>query len=57
LAHQNHMKTLPLNACDYRCERCLAAERCAVFRDLSDREARNFALGRDSDGIETETVH
>jgi hypothetical protein len=51
------MKTLPLNACDYRCERCLAAERCAVFRDLSDREARNFALGRDSDGIETETVH
>lgn len=46
------METLPFNACDYRCERCLATERCAVFRDLSDREARNFALGRDSDGLD-----
>ena len=46
------METLPFNACDYRCERCLATERCAVFRDLSDREARNFALGKDSDGLD-----
>ncbi|MEK6743517.1 MAG: hypothetical protein AABZ15_07905 [Nitrospirota bacterium] len=45
------METLPFNACDYRCERCLATERCAVFKDLSAREARNFALGRDSDGL------
>jgi hypothetical protein len=46
------MDTLPFNACDYRCERCLATERCAVFRDLTDREARNFALGSDSDGLD-----
>jgi len=46
------METLPFNACDYRCERCLATGHCAVFRDLSDREARNFALGRDSDGLD-----
>jgi len=46
------METLPFNACDYRCERCLATERCAVFQDLSDRGARNFALGRDSDGLD-----
>jgi hypothetical protein len=46
------METLPFNACDYRCERCLATERCAVFQDLSDRETRNFALGRDSDGLD-----
>ena len=51
-AQQNHMENLPFNACDYRCERCLATERCAVFRDLTDREARNFALGRDSDGLD-----
>jgi hypothetical protein len=46
------METLPFNACDYRCERCLVTERCAVFQDLSDRGARNFALGRDSDGLD-----
>ena len=46
------METLPFNACDYRCERCLATERCAVFQDLSGREARNFALGRDSGGLD-----
>lgn len=48
----NDMETLPFNACDYRCERCLATERCAVFKDLSDREALNFALGRESEGID-----
>jgi len=52
IAQKNHMENLPFNACDYRCERCLATERCAVFRDLSEREARNFALGRDSDGLD-----
>ena len=52
IAQQNYMETLPFNACDYRCERCLATERCAVFRDLSKREARNFALGRDSDSLD-----
>lgn len=46
------MKTLPFNACDYRCERCLETEHCAVFRMESEREERNFALGRESDGIE-----
>ena len=46
------METLPFNACDYRCERCLATECCAVFQDLSEREALNFALGRDSEGID-----
>lgn len=46
------METLPFNACDYRCERCFATERCAVFRDLSERDARNFALGRDSEGLD-----
>ena len=46
------MKTSPYNACDYRCERCLETERCKVFQMESEREARNFALGRDSHGIE-----
>jgi hypothetical protein len=46
------METAPYNACDYRCERCLETERCAVFRMGSDREARNFALGRDTQGID-----
>ena len=46
------MKEFPYNACDYRCERCLETERCAVFRMGSKREARNFALGRDSFGVE-----
>lgn len=46
------METLPFNACDYRCERCLETEQCAVFRMGSEREARNFALGRETDGIE-----
>lgn len=46
------METAPYNACDYRCERCLETGRCAVFRMESEREARNFALGRDSQGIE-----
>jgi hypothetical protein len=30
------MKTLPFNACDYRCERCLVTEKCAVFLKLRD---------------------
>jgi hypothetical protein len=51
-ARLSDMETLPFNACDYRCERCLATARCAVFRDLSEREERNFALGRDSDGLD-----
>jgi hypothetical protein len=46
------METAPHNACDYRCERCLETERCAVFRLQSERKARNFALGRDTEGIE-----
>lgn len=46
------MKTFPYNACDYRCERCLETERCAVFRMESEHEARNFALGRKTHGIE-----
>ena len=46
------MKTLPFNACDYRCERCLETEQCAVFRMGSEREARDLALGRETDCIE-----
>jgi hypothetical protein len=46
------MNTSPYNACDYRCERCLETEQCKVFQMESEREARNFALGRDSHGIE-----
>jgi hypothetical protein len=46
------MKTSPYNACDYRCERCLETERCKVFQMELEREERNFALGRDTHGIE-----
>ncbi len=33
------MKRLPFNACDYRCERCLETEHCAVFQQVRDRAA------------------
>jgi hypothetical protein len=46
------MNKYSYNACDYRCERCLETEQCAVFRNPSGRDARNFALGRETDGIE-----
>jgi hypothetical protein len=46
------METSPYNACDYRCERCLVTEQCAVFHMGSERETRNFALGRETDSIE-----
>jgi hypothetical protein len=46
------METLPFNACDYRCERCLETEHCAVFRMEAEREVHNFALGRETHGIE-----
>ncbi|HAS53407.1 MAG TPA: hypothetical protein DCS42_04345 [Nitrospiraceae bacterium] len=46
------MEILPFNACDYRCERCLETERCAVFRMGKERDERNFALGRETEGIE-----
>lgn len=46
------MNTSPYNACDYRCERCLETERCKVFQMESEREARNFALGRETHGID-----
>jgi hypothetical protein len=46
------MNTYPYNACDYRCERCLETEQCAVFRMESEREVRNFALGRETHGVE-----
>src|SRR5574341_151924 len=46
------MKILPYSACDYRCERCLETERCAVFRMESEREVRNFAQGSETSGIE-----
>lgn len=44
------MEPLPFNACDYRCERCLATERCAVFRGLPDRDAHDPTLGSDPEG-------
>lgn len=31
------MKSLPFNACDYRCERCLVTAECAVFQKLQER--------------------
>jgi hypothetical protein len=46
------METFPYNACDYRCERCLETEHCAVFRMGSERDARNVSLGKETDGIE-----
>lgn len=46
-------ETSPYNACDYRCERCLETERCAVFRMEAEHDARNFAMGRETEGMET----
>lgn len=46
------MKKYPYNACDYRCERCLETAACAVFRMTSEREARNRAMGRETEGLE-----
>jgi len=46
------METLPFNACDYRCERCLETERCAVFQKNWERAERNFALGKESEGLD-----
>ncbi len=46
------MEMSPYNSCDYRCERCLETERCAVFHMESERDVRNFALGRETNGIE-----
>ena len=46
------METLPFNACDYRCERCLETEQCAVFRMGAELDERSFALGRETEGIE-----
>ena len=46
------MNISPYNACDYRCDRCLETERCKVFQMETEREARNFALGRETNGIE-----
>lgn len=46
------MENLPFNACDYRCERCLATGHCAVFREISERDARSDARGRATDGFD-----
>lgn len=46
------INSFSFNACDYRCERCLETEQCAVFRMESEREVRNSALGRETAGIE-----
>jgi hypothetical protein len=32
------MNPLPFNACDYRCERCLATAECAVFQKVQELE-------------------
>jgi hypothetical protein len=33
---EQSLKHLPFNACDYRCEHCLATAECAVFRKLQE---------------------
>jgi hypothetical protein len=38
------MKMSPFNLCDYRCERCLETERCAVFRMLQERALNDSVL-------------
>jgi hypothetical protein len=43
----NDMKQLPFNVCDYRCERCLETERCAVFQQLRELGGRIDAGGPD----------
>lgn len=47
------LKPLPFNACDYRCERCLETERCAVFQKLRERSTLHRVHGKDEDAIET----
>ena len=36
------MKRLPFNACDYRCEHCLATADCAVFQKLQEPSLQDF---------------
>jgi len=45
---QNHMGNLLLNACDYRCERCLepSAVRCSGISRIAKRQLRPRRLGR-----------
>ncbi len=39
------MNQLPFNACDYRCEHCLATEECAVFQRLRECSLQESANG------------
>ncbi len=41
------MKQFPFNACDYRCERCLEAELCHVFRTIKEYSLLEGAESRD----------
>ncbi len=42
------MKRLPFNACDYRCERCLVTEECAVFQKLQEQSLMHEIKGIDA---------
>ncbi len=41
------MNKLPFNACDYRCEHCLATDECAVFQKLQERLLQHALDGGD----------
>jgi hypothetical protein len=46
-----HMRKLPFNACDYRCERCLETANCAVFIKLRDYSLLEEFQQRDESGL------
>ena len=46
------MEILPFNACDYRCERCLRRNGAPCSAWGRSATSGNFALGRETEGIE-----